>query len=147
MQERLLCEFGNFILLDSVFGFMAHVQGNFQILKFHLKMIEQFVERYYCFTSSSETSVVGFSLLLPVNKCSVKFKSKKSVKWTGGNISCRELFNCGNPWFQVLSFIWGGRFWLMDLLIVILIGIKSENMPVPEDLKRAVSVWNKGVSL
>lgn len=31
MQERLLCETGNFILLDIVFGFMAHVQDSFQI--------------------------------------------------------------------------------------------------------------------
>lgn len=31
MQERLLYEIGNFVLLDSVFGFMAHVQDNFQV--------------------------------------------------------------------------------------------------------------------
>lgn len=37
MQESLLCEIGNFILLDSVFGFMAHVQGNFQIPEISFK--------------------------------------------------------------------------------------------------------------
>lgn len=37
MQERLLCEIGNFIFLDTVFGFMAHVQGNFQTPEISLK--------------------------------------------------------------------------------------------------------------
>lgn len=37
MRERLLCEIGNFILLDIVFGFMAYVQGNFQIPEISFK--------------------------------------------------------------------------------------------------------------
>lgn len=37
MQERLFCEIYNFILLNTVFGFMAHVQGNFQIPEISLK--------------------------------------------------------------------------------------------------------------
>lgn len=37
MQERLLCEIGNFIFLDTVFSFMAHVQRNFQISEMPIK--------------------------------------------------------------------------------------------------------------
>lgn len=64
------------ILSFWILWFYGSYKAIFGFLRFHLKMVEQQVEMYYCL-KSSKMSVVGFSLLLPVIKCSVKFNSKR----------------------------------------------------------------------